>query len=283
MGHGNRWDAFAGGEPAAEAAWLRLLQQRGAAMPGETRRLLWPAHEGMAAQEQDSQATGRFLRHGSMGLCGLTLPVPGVGAPVLVTAYPFPLVTVPRQLQVVSVQEDSLGLEAQVEVRGADGQALTCLAADYFAAPSRYLPGAWLDIRLGAIGYAAAPAREDALVVKDPGRLQRYRRAGLAVPDQGPLRLDLRHRAMLLQKPGWDACDYDFRAPLLAQEGPDAAGLLQLRLTLLQGAGGLEAPLLLRQEALAAPAQPGQDLEGSLWLSCWLADTCWPDSPALTN
>jgi hypothetical protein len=278
MGHGNRWDAFAGDAKEALPKLLPLLFANGVVVAGKQRTFTWPANHG-GDVDPDMVPVAEYLEDGPFGLLALSAQRRAAKELVFMTAYPMPLAGTRVHLRVREVQEDCHGLEGWITCETESEMSLSFFATDYFVDPRRYRPGNQIDVNVGGLAYSARTGESSEIVIDDPKVIRRYQDLGMDLAD-GVLRIKTKGAAMLIPLEGWEPFDYQFRGPVLERELTHANARLFDRLVVTvarPGDDSIDLPILVGEHVCKGelPAV-GDDVSSTMCIMGHLADYAWP-------
>ena len=173
-------------------------------------------------------------------------------------------VRIPVELRDVEIASNGVEARLQVAVGPA---ALGFYDTRFCVRRHTYVGQPHQELVLAGFAYECGPATADVVDVPAASRVT-----------GAPERLHLRGFAALLPAQGGDIDEYEFRGPVALVETVDFATGPVYRLVVtvireLDGWGDLDVPILVAPGSWkgAEPPQPGQDVEGILWLQGFMA------------
>ncbi len=275
---GSHWDAFdEQGSDAMLRELPRYLQE--AQLPNAPPLPSRPLH---ALPATWAKGVHLFWPDDTRGLAITVLQDDAAKRLVMVSIYPHCGAASEFELEIDRVHVWESGVEAQIEA--SLGEATLCFFDTHFLlARSEYKHGRRLRFSLAGLAYRVAPCTVFELPFSpNPEQIAWQAQRAEAQGDtyEVPTVIHLEGMAMLIPVPEWDRDDYSFRGPVKSVE-PFIGFLGQagwkVSVTVLRGLGSeaddIDLDIFITRLAWQgdAPPQPGQDIEGTLWLQGRLA------------
>lgn len=210
----------------------------------------------------------------------LAIKINEQGASELVSLFPFWESGTEHTVTLDRVVVWPGGAEAQVECVIGDAE-VTFFDALYAINRGWYVSGGEYQFVLTGIAYNSRVAKDEVFDISGEKLGEILRKIegieGGAPDDPEISKIHTRGMAMLIPIPQWDADDYHFRGPIKAVREIEMLGQpgWLVRATLLRAIGDdrefdFDIVITRRVWESAAPPQPGQDIEGAMWLQGYL-------------